>query len=335
MVPVELRPLEDLVPLLRMWTACFLAPQVPFLHQLLGAKSASHRVFSDSEDDAATADAAADATADAAADATADESAESAESAESDGMSPSLDSLNLLQKEAVTKILSGGLLRRCHLLQGPPGTGKTRAVVALLQQLSLQRADLDNRILVSAPSNGAVQVALEHFLKTEEAQRTSLCLAGVDERVPSEGPLRAAFIHTRMQYTLALLLKCEKDPTALPEAVQALESLRQSAPSVYRRLQLPPWRLTPTELQHAWEKKVEGSESDSEETSTTRRSALRSAVEVPSRSGSAVEEKQMCWIVLGDHLQERLRELARRERWGEADFETEQRLRSEAATGGG
>ncbi|CAK9009883.1 Ankyrin-1 [Durusdinium trenchii] len=220
MVPVELRPLEDLVPLLRMWTACFLAPQVPFLHQLLGAKSASHRVFSDSEDDAATADAAADATADAAADATADESAESAESAESDGMSPSLDSLNLLQKEAVTKILSGGLLRRCHLLQGPPGTGKTRAVVALLQQLSLQRADLDNRILVSAPSNGAVQVALEHFLKTEEAQRTSLCLAGVDERVPSEGPLRAAFIHTRMQYTLALLLKCEKDPTALPEAVQ-------------------------------------------------------------------------------------------------------------------
>eukprot|EP00913_Durusdinium_trenchii_P026287 g24666.t1 len=58
-------------------------------------------------------------------------------------------------------------------------------------------------------------------------------------------------------------------------------SLRQSAPSVYRRLQLPPWRLTPTELQHAWEKKVEGSESDSEETSTTRRSALRSAVEVP------------------------------------------------------
>eukprot|EP00913_Durusdinium_trenchii_P014155 g13283.t1 len=85
----------------------------------------------------------------------------------------------------------GGLLRRCHLLQGPPGTGKTRAVVALLQQLSLQRADLDNRILVSAPSNGAVQ-----------------------------GPLRAAFIHTRMQYTLALLLKCEKDPTALPEAVQ-------------------------------------------------------------------------------------------------------------------
>lgn len=49
---------------------------------------------------------------------------------------------------------------------------------------------------------------------------------------------------------------------------------------------------------------AQGSESDSEETSTTRRSALRSAVEVPSRSGSAVEEKQMCWIVLGDHLQE-------------------------------
>ncbi|CAK9009884.1 Beta-adaptin-like protein C [Durusdinium trenchii] len=98
----------------------------------------------------------------------------------------------------------------------------------------------------------------------------------------------------------------------------ALESLRQSAPSVYRRLQLPPWRLTPTELQHAWEKKVEGSESDSEETSTTR-----------SESSDGTGRGRRRPRCTGG-LAERLRELARRERWGEADFETEQRLRSEA-----
>eukprot|EP00434_Breviolum_minutum_P018688 symbB.v1.2.016490.t1/scaffold1254.1/size128712/4 len=228
-ISINLRPLEDMVPLLRMWTACFIAPQVPFLHQLLGAKSATHRVFSDSEDDVEDTQAV-----------DADDAAEG--EAISDG--PSMEHLNTLQQEAVRKILSESLPRRCHLLQGPPGTGKTRAVIALLQQLSARQvanswAEPRNRILVSAPSNGAVQVALENFLKTQEGQRSSLCLVGVEDRVPVDGPIRAAFIHTRLQYTLALLLKAQKDPSMLPQAVQALESLESCAPSVFHRLKLP------------------------------------------------------------------------------------------------
>ena len=33
----------------------------------------------------------------------------------------------------------------------------------------------------------------------QEGQRSSLCLVGVEDRVPVDGPIRAAFIHTRLQ----------------------------------------------------------------------------------------------------------------------------------------
>ncbi len=35
--------------------------------------------------------------------------------------------------------------------------------------------------------------------RDQEGQRSSLCLVGVEDRVPVDGPIRAAFIHTRLQ----------------------------------------------------------------------------------------------------------------------------------------
>ncbi|CAJ1358655.1 unnamed protein product, partial [Effrenium voratum] len=229
----QMRPVEDLVPLLRMWTACFLSPKVPFLHQLMGKKGATHQIFSDSEDEPGSSDSPRQQQTPCPGEVSVPQAPQIAGAALN---------LNMLQQEAVTRILaSDGLMRRCHLLQGPPGTGKTRAVVALLQQLYL-RAEADSRILISAPSNGAVQVALESFLNTKD-------------KVPAEGLLRSAFIHTRVQNTLRLLQKCKEDSSHLPEALQALSTLQRSVPSAFRRLKLPKGRLTASQLlNHVLEK---------------------------------------------------------------------------------
>ena len=65
--------------------------------------------------------------------------------------------------------------RRLHLVQGPPGCGKTRFVAATLRALVDRRGDAEGarthekperrfRVLLCAPSNKAVTVALEKFL---------------------------------------------------------------------------------------------------------------------------------------------------------------------------
>jgi len=112
--------------------------------------------------------------------------------------------------------------------------------VALLRLLARRLREKDaGRILVCAPSNGAVQVVLECFLQTEEARSVPLCLVGVEEKIPATGPIRAAFLHTRLQHTLAEVQSCLGDQKQLPRAAVALEDLRRSAPRAFRRLGLP------------------------------------------------------------------------------------------------
>lgn len=312
-IRIRLRPLEDMVPMLRMWTACFIGPQVPFLHQLIGAKSATHRIFSDSEEEGMESEVP---------DVFATEMKEQLVE-----KSDSMQHLNTLQQEAIRKILmdSGPPSRRCHLLQGPPGTGKTRAVVALLQQLSTRKnrsvVEPQSRILVSAPSNGAVQVALESFLKTQEGQQSSLCLVGVEDRVPPTGPLRSAFIHTRLQYTLTLLQQSQKDSSMWPMAIQALESLESCLPGAFRRLKLPAERrkwTSPEALQRIVEAKAgDCNESDSDESDASTSTTRSESSEVD--TGHRLRRKK-----LRGSLLDRLAELSRREKFGEEDFETEQ-----------
>ena len=84
--------------------------------------------------------------------------------------------------------------RRLHLVQGPPGCGKTKFVAATLRAL-VERPTSDKkkqkrkrfRVLLCAPSNKAVTVALERFLATiatigpEASRRPFPLLVGVEE----------------------------------------------------------------------------------------------------------------------------------------------------------
>lgn len=86
-----------------------------------------------------------------------------------------------------------------QLLQGPPGTGKTTTIVALLKALCEKR----ERTLVSAPSNKAVQVLAERFLR--DYPDSPVVLAGVESKVPQH--LRSIFLHTWRADSLSQLSK--------------------------------------------------------------------------------------------------------------------------------
>ena len=96
--------------------------------------------------------------------------------------------------------------RRLHLVQGPPGCGKTKFVAATLRALverptfpEKRKRKRSFRVLLCAPSNKAVTVALERFLATiatigpEASRRPFPLLVGVEEalelacRVMDEG----------------------------------------------------------------------------------------------------------------------------------------------------
>lgn len=299
----KLRPLEDLVTILRMWTACCLAPTPRFMRRVLGLPEPTHRVFSDSDEDGSQPAAWVDTRV----------SAEVSASPAQDpvGVGQTLGALNAMQRTAVSRVLAtDNFTHSCHLLQGPPGTGKTRTIVTLLQLLAHRplRKDGSGKVLVCAPSNGAVQVALENFLRTEESSGMALCLVGVDDRVPEEGPLRAVFLHTRAQHTLHVVQRAVGDAAALPMAVEALQALQRCAPRVCRQLGLPKGRkLTCNELKRhlAETESKRGSEA--------------------SRGGNADESSSGEIIQNCGGLTARLAELARRERCGEApELESEQ-----------
>ena len=84
--------------------------------------------------------------------------------------------------------------RRLHLVQGPPGCGKTKFVAATLRALverptfpEKRKRKRSFRVLLCAPSNKAVTVALERFLATiatigpEASRRPFPLLVGVEE----------------------------------------------------------------------------------------------------------------------------------------------------------
>ena len=85
--------------------------------------------------------------------------------------------LNPGQNHAITAFLSlteKGTL----LLQGPPGTGKTTTLVTLLQRLR------DQRTLVCAASNKAIQVLAERFY--DEHRNDAMILVGVEDKIPDK-----------------------------------------------------------------------------------------------------------------------------------------------------
>lgn len=94
--------------------------------------------------------------------------------------------LNASQQRAVQNFIAAP--SGVTLLQGPPGTGKTTTIVSLLRALCHK----NQRTLVCAPSNKAVQVLAERYLK--DHPDVPVILAGVESKISDE--LRPIFLHT-------------------------------------------------------------------------------------------------------------------------------------------
>lgn len=273
------RLVEDFCPWLRVWHAAWQAPKVPFLGPLLGLKGPKLTVFSDSDAEP-TAEAPAavpEPCNDEEADGSAcsgdllQESASSEDDREdaapeqevdwtkladwSRGLSL-LSELNPSQQKAVQGLLarssgSGEGNLGLHLVQGPPGTGKTKTIVCALRilqrSLNWKQAGKGGRpcVVVCAPSNKAVAVVLEDFLRSEEGADSAALLVGVDLKVPDEGAVREAFLHTKVRTHLASLERAEAN--AKPE------ELGEQRKRVKRDLQ----RLAPRALKAAQKRAVD------------------------------------------------------------------------------
>lgn len=91
------------------------------------------------------------------------------------------------QRLSVVERMSQTSCEGLHFLIGPPGTGKTTTVVSLL--LERVRRFPKQKILLTAPSNKAVQVVLQKILDTTAEDRAALpmvALLGVLKHVPPE-----------------------------------------------------------------------------------------------------------------------------------------------------
>ena len=69
------------------------------------------------------------------------------------------------------------------ILQGPPGTGKTTTISSMLSFI-MDKLGGHHTVLVTAPSNKAVQVAARKFL--ESRPTAPMALVGVEQRVPDD-----------------------------------------------------------------------------------------------------------------------------------------------------
>jgi hypothetical protein len=162
--------LDSLISHSRMACACFMRPKVAFAHQILGHKPSSHTKFanSDSESDRDIEEEYATPVV-------------STIAVEENGDDASIRRLNPSQRRALHRFLThNGHMDQLQMVQGPPGCGKTHFTVSLLHELSARR----RRVLVCAPSNKAVCVAMELYLRTlpGHAKRFARCvLLGVEE----------------------------------------------------------------------------------------------------------------------------------------------------------
>ena len=164
-------PLDSLITHRRMAVACFTRPRVDFAHRVLGRRRAAHVKFihSDDEEDAIVRE-------------------EDAKDDPSSGDAFALP-LNASQRDAaVSFIEERGDADRCRAVVGPPGTGKTRFAASLLARL----VATNHRVLVCAPSNKAVCVVMEAYLRArrrrrldeddeEDEEEDNVALVGVEE----------------------------------------------------------------------------------------------------------------------------------------------------------
>ena len=161
--------LASLVSYQRMAHACFVRPRVAFAHQIVGAKRATHIKFSDSDDDDDDDDERVDGKSGVESD---DES--SCDEREGEYVLP----LNASQRRALRRFFArDGHFDQLQMVQGPPGCGKTHFIVSLLAVLAAKK----QRVLVCAPSNKAVCVVMELYLRTCGEDAAPCVLTGAED----------------------------------------------------------------------------------------------------------------------------------------------------------
>jgi superfamily I DNA and/or RNA helicase len=204
-------PLGNVLTQKRIVAVAVSRPKISFEAQVLGTKNATYTRFSDSEDDS---------------DgernikmSTADNQRKSAVAEEEVN-----DELNESQRFALERFMndrSPGY--RLKMVQGPPGTGKTHFCAKLLQELTNPMRNEQQRLLVCAPSNKAVIVCLETFLrnipKAEDRDKIgrSIALYGVEDALESAAKdvniINEFYVHRRLDSLCAKLKKLSSDGT--------------------------------------------------------------------------------------------------------------------------
>lgn len=143
-------------------------------------------------------------------------------------ITPFNDSLNESQIEAIEVALGS---RHVALIHGPPGTGKTTAVVELIQQAVSRK----QKVLVSAPSNVAVDNVLEKlvsvgkFRKTGSSSESSIraCRLGHPARVNP----------AIQQYCLEHLVSVNENTEIVSDVRSDIDRVRKKAAGVRGRME--------------------------------------------------------------------------------------------------
>ncbi len=131
------------------------------------------------------------------------------------------EKLNASQQHAVQRFVAApaGVI----LLQGPPGTGKTTTITDMLAAL----ASKNQRVLVCAPSNKAVQVLAERFIEKYSAP---VILTGIESKVSDD--LRPIFLQTWLADCRSLLNDVEIKSGATKNKKQLLQALNRAQENV-------------------------------------------------------------------------------------------------------
>ena len=155
----------------RIVAVAFAQPRISFEAQILGTESATYTRFSDSDED------------------------ENQDDNETNGEKEEMNNgLNESQRFALQSFMNEDddecPRYRLKMVQGPPGTGKTHFCAKLLHELYANE-NQQQRLLVCAPSNKAVIVCLETFLrniprgKDRETIGKRIALNGVEDTLES------------------------------------------------------------------------------------------------------------------------------------------------------
>lgn len=210
---VIVTPLGNVLTQKRIVAVAVSRPKISFEAQVLGTKNATYTRFSDSDDDC---------DGDIKSSTTLVERSQRKSAAAKEEVN---DGLNESQRFALERFMNDrGPGSRLKMVQGPPGTGKTHFCAKLLHELTFETRNQRQRLLVCAPTNKAVIVCLETFLRniprTEDRDKIgkSIALYGVEDALESAAKdvniIDEYYVYRRLDSLCAKLKNLSSDGTA-------------------------------------------------------------------------------------------------------------------------